>query len=113
MPLSIRREARPASHAVILVAAGELDLAAVDEMDAAVDAAVASEPTHLVFELTGLTFCDSTGLSLFVRAHKRMVERGGRLSLVGVRPPVLKVIKLTGLDALLRLHTDVDMALAD
>jgi len=112
MPLKIRRD-NLATHAVVLSVVGELDLVSHDELDDAVDAAVRNDPTDLVLDLTGLTFCDSTGLGLFVRSHRRMTDCGGRLSLVGVQPQVLKVIKLTGLDAALRICPDVTVALSD
>jgi anti-anti-sigma factor len=114
MPLEIRREDRSSSvgPAVVLAVVGELDLASLDQLDSAVDTALAADTAHLVLDLEELTFCDSTGLGLFVRAHKRMKDRGGQLSLAAIQPPVLKVIKLTGLDAALYLYPDVSVAIS-
>ena len=108
MPLEIRRDSSPPT--VVLTVTGELDLASIDALDSEVDAAIAADCRHLVFDLGGLTFCDSTGLGLFVRAHKRLTGRGARFSLAAVQPAVDKVIKLTGLDAALDIYPDVELA---
>jgi len=111
MSLEIHRDDRP--PVVVLSVVGELDLASLDDLDSAIDTTLTGDVTHLVLDLAGLSFCDSTGLSLFIRAHRRMADLGGQLSLAAVQPAVLKVIKLTGLDAALRIYPDVTMAIAD
>ncbi|HET8657895.1 MAG TPA: STAS domain-containing protein [Micromonosporaceae bacterium] len=120
MPLEIQRESRPSLTSapedpgldpVVLAISGELDLGSLAELEEAATAAIADGTPVLLLDLSGLTFCDSTGLGLFVRLHKRMQQRGGRLGLVNPQAGVLKVLKLTGLDAALHLYPDIDVAL--
>lgn len=121
MSLEIYRESRssledaagsPGADPVVLTVSGELDLGSLAELDAAASSAISDGAPVLLLDLSNLTFCDSTGLGLFVRLHKRMQARGGRLGLVNPQAGVLKVLKLTGLDSALHLYPDVDVALA-
>ena len=56
-----------ASDATVLAVAGELDLATIGTLKEAVARRLAPD-AHVVLDLSGLTFCDSTGLEIG-RAH--------------------------------------------
>ena len=58
------------------------------------------------------TLRDSTGLSVLVKALKRVREADGRLDVVVTADRVAKVFRLTGLDQLIPLHPSVAEALA-
>jgi anti-anti-sigma factor len=73
------RELRPGCWEIAVV--GELDLAVVEPMQAALDEAVGSE--LVLVDLVRCEFIDSTGIALMVRAHERASEAGGRLALIG------------------------------
>lgn len=63
---------------------------------------LAALPLRLVvFDLSALEFCDSSGLGLMVGTFKRLRDTGGGLVLVGVREHLNKVLRITG------LHTKV------
>jgi anti-anti-sigma factor len=67
----------------------------------------------LIFELSGLEFCDSSGLGALIAAHKATKAGGGRVHLAGVTPIVLTAIHVTALDQLFPLHDTLDSALAE
>jgi anti-anti-sigma factor len=74
---------------------GELDLSGAEALLSAVEG---GNGDSLVFDLTELTFVDSSGISAFVRiAHDRM--EGETLVLDGPRPEVKRVLDLVGLSA--------------
>jgi ABC-type transporter Mla MlaB component len=52
---------------------------------------------RIAIDLSGVTFLDSSGLTLFVRAHKRATRNGGRLVLRSPQAQARKVFDLTGL----------------
>ena len=52
----------------------------------------------LALELSELGFCDSSGLGVLVNALKRVRQDGGRMAVCGVHDPVLKLLRITGLD---------------
>ena len=78
----------------ILELRGELDIATVTELRQYVDEVAAHESLRLVIDLRELTFIDSTGIGLLVSANRAL---RGRLSVVGVQPPVQHVFDLSGL----------------
>ena len=52
-----------------------------------------------VVDMTGTQYCDSAGLGVLVRAHKRALAEGGELRLViPASAAVLRVFAITGID---------------
>ncbi len=101
-------ELSPAGVAVI-GASGELDIGSVPILEAVLAPAV-SEGGQVILDGTDLKFTDSTGVTLFVRAHRDAMEAGGRLDLVLVEKAVLRVLELAGLIGVLNVHASVDLA---
>ena len=75
---------------------GELDLATVETLRAALDGI--EDAGRLVLDLRGLSFIDSTGLRLLVALHQRAQRDGFQLTLVAPAAPADKAIRLSGLD---------------
>ncbi len=59
---------------------GELDLATAPRLCALIDAARTHRVKRLVIDLTGVDFCDSTGLRALLGASREMRVSGGRLA---------------------------------
>lgn len=66
---------------------------------------------HLVLDLGGVDFMDSTALGAVVSCVKAIGGRGD-LAVSGARGPVLKLLKLTRLDRVLKLHDTPEEAAA-
>lgn len=85
----------------ILSMVGELDLATVDQIDNHVALLLQGDtpanllPTHLLFDMVGLTFMDSTGLKALIRASEQV---DGRVALIGPNFAIRRVFDVTGLD---------------
>jgi anti-anti-sigma factor len=75
---------------------GELDLSTVASAEEAMRQAEHSPARRLVLDLSGLTFMDSTGLRLVLRADRRSRGGGMRLRLVPGPPAVQQVFTITG-----------------
>jgi anti-anti-sigma factor len=90
----------PATVQVALI--GALDFASAPQAwdDLAAACGVGSS-RDVEIDLETLTFCDSAGLSVFEQAEQRCAERGALLVLTNPRPPVLRLLELTGLTRLL------------
>jgi anti-anti-sigma factor len=85
---------------VVVALAGECDVAARDELAAALSAAVTSaEVIHV--DLAELRFLDSSGVHGLVKAYHAATGRGGRLYVVNARGVVAHVLDLTGVGELL------------
>jgi anti-anti-sigma factor len=87
-----------AGDSVHVILRGELDLASAEQADETLQAAEA-QGAMLVLDLSQLTFMDSTGLRLILRAVRRCRENGRRLKLISAPPPVQRVFTLTGMEA--------------
>ncbi|MEH1057215.1 STAS domain-containing protein [Micromonospora sp. CPCC 206171] len=85
--------------------AGECDLAAREELTAALLTAVAGAQVVLV-DAGALDFLDSTGIHGLVTAHHAARAAGGRLYVVNARGPVANVLAITGVADLLRPPSD-------
>ena len=98
---------------------GEVDLAAAptlrDRLTALLEhpAATGRLGPLVVVDLAGVSFIDSTGLSVVVAAHARFDDIHGELRVAAAPERVWRVLELTGLDRLLRTYADVPSALAD
>ena len=97
---------------IVVHVAGEVDLANAPELDEQLAALMAQAPAHLVVDLAEVTFMDSTGLGVLVRALKRSRELQIRLDLIVTNERVLKVFGITGLDTVLPIHDSMDSILS-
>jgi anti-sigma B factor antagonist len=67
----------------------------------------------LVVDLTGIEFIDSSGLAALVSGLKLTRAEGGSLAVAGAKPNVEEVFKLTLLDRVFQLYTDLESALSE
>ncbi|MCX4775908.1 STAS domain-containing protein [Streptomyces sp. NBC_01264] len=77
---------------------GEMDISRVDEVRTLLLEAVtrADGPTDVVVDLSGLTFCDSAGLNLLLRARLLAAESGHTLRLAAPSAQMLRLLEITG-----------------
>ena len=75
---------------------GELDLSTVPQLEACLEG-LGADGADVRLDLSGLSFCDSSGISAMVTASKRVRKRGGHLSIVSPQPAVRSVLEITGL----------------
>ncbi len=83
-----------------LTLAGELDSSNVEQLEAAVASVMEAGPERVVFDLSGLRFMDSAGISVLVRL-------AGEVQTVEIRDPspiVRRVIEITGLTSVLQVE---------
>jgi len=97
--LTVDREDR--AEVAVLHLAGELDLSTAPTLDAAIDEVLGDGRTGIVLDLAEVTFCDSTGMSAFIRGHHLCTAAGGALRLTGATGVVARVLAISGLDTLL------------
>lgn len=98
----------PGGVAVVRVS-GELDIQTVPALEAVLMPA-AGLGGQVIVDASALTFADSTGISLFVRAHRDAQAAAGRLDLVVTESAVRRVLDLSGLIGILNVHDTLDQA---
>ena len=86
----------------IVSVTGELDIATAEQAYAyisdVIDAWPGLSPAPVSVDLSGLTFCDASGLGALARVARHAREAGRQLRLTAARPSLLKIMRITGLD---------------
>jgi len=95
----------------VVTVRGEIDHAVSGVLGAALRAAD-HRPPRIVADLSGVTFMDSSGINAFIGAHQAASGARGWLRIAGAREPVLRVLRLVGLDALIPCHPTVAQAMS-
>src|SRR3954471_17118755 len=91
----------------LLEAFGELDLASAPGLCAALDAARIHRVRRVVVDLTGVDFCDSTGLRALIGASTELRVGGGRLAIACLRgSAVARLFDIVGARESLRVCDD-------
>lgn len=87
----------PSGDCGVLRVAGEVDVDSASALRERTLDLVAAGAVHIVIDLGGVTFIDSSGLGVLVGCLKRLRERDGSLTLVIDADRVLRVFEITGL----------------
>jgi len=106
---------RPRPGTVLLEVDGEIDTATAPRLQAGLDDAMDAahaEGSHVVVDLTGVTFLASSGLAVLIGGARRVTALGGRLRLVAASRSVTRPLQVTGADALFDTFDDVASALS-
>jgi len=82
----------------IISVTGELDIATAAQAYAYISEVIDSWPTPVSVDLSGLTFCDASGLGVLAKIARHARQAGRQPKLTSVRPSLLKLMRLTGLD---------------
>lgn len=88
----------------ILVLAGEIDASVKDELLARITDLIDHDRTPLLIDMTGVKFCDSSGLTVAVRARRHAAASGNRLAFCGLTSRVGEVFRITGMDRFVAVY---------
>ena len=91
-----RVDVEPDRSRVRVIPVGELDLATVDQVADQVHELREAGFVHVVLDLRGLEFMDSTGLRLVLGLDREAREAGHELTLIPGPPAVQHVFELAG-----------------
>jgi anti-anti-sigma factor len=82
----------------VVTVTGELDVATADQAYAYISGVIDDLPAPVSVDLSGLTFCDASGLGVLAKAARHARQAGRQLRLTSARPSLLKIMRITGLD---------------
>lgn len=100
---------RVGQHGVVSVPA-EVDATNSGEVREALLVAASQNVPILIIDMSGTTFCDSTGVQAIVAAYQRAAANGTGLCLVATA--VLHILTVVGVDQLIPIYPDLESALA-
>jgi anti-anti-sigma factor len=89
-------EVRHDERGLVISVSGELDLASSPALDAALVRAGAAPAERVILDLRRVSFMDSTGLSVLVKAQRHANESRQQLAVVTGSDQVLRLLTLTG-----------------
>jgi anti-sigma B factor antagonist len=112
IPPAFRVSESQVGRRFVISACGEIDLATVGALDAAVARAISAGAADLWVDLTGVDFIDSTGLTALVRAHRALDDGRRRLAVICSDGPVRRAFEVSGLHEHLALFPDRHTAAA-
>lgn len=98
--------------AVVVALPADIDTASAGRVGQQFGAAFAPGVKTVIADMTATRFCDSSGISVLVRAHKQAVANGTQLRLVVVSTVVLRSLRLVQMDHLLPIYPTLSQALA-
>lgn len=103
---------RPEGERTVIAVAGEIDVYTAPKLREHLIDLVAAGNYHLIVDMEGVDFLDSTGLGVLVGGLKRVRSHDGSLRLVCTQDRILKIFRITGLTKVFPIHASVDEALA-
>ena len=91
-------------NALIVHLIGEIDQYAAAELKESIDVEIENSPKkNLIFDLSGVTLMDSSGIGLIVGRYKLISSLGGKVILCNASETVSKMIKLSGIQKVITL----------
>ena len=82
----------------IVSVTGELDIATAEQAYSYISEVIDGRPAPVTVDLSGLTFCDASGLGALARVARHARQAGRQLMLASARPSLMKIMRITGLD---------------
>jgi anti-sigma B factor antagonist len=104
-------ESISAGDCAVLQVAGEIDVYTAPELRQRVIGLIDEGARHVIADLRGVDFLDSTGLGALVGSLKRLRMREGSLNLVTSGGRILQIFRITGLTHAFALHSSVPGAI--
>jgi anti-sigma B factor antagonist len=101
----------PHLPAVVIALPAEMDMATADQLDQQLAAALAPGVKTVIADMTATRFCDSSGISMLVRAHKRAAANGTQLRLVVPSTAVVRSLTIAQMDHLMPIYASLSQAL--
>ncbi|MBQ3553495.1 MAG: anti-sigma F factor antagonist [Clostridia bacterium] len=91
---------------------GELDHHSAKTVKEMLENAIETKAcVNLIFDLTGLTFMDSSGIGVIIGRYKLLQGIGGKVKIVSDKQSVNKLITMSGLTRLMEVCESVEQAI--
>jgi stage II sporulation protein AA (anti-sigma F factor antagonist) len=91
---------------------GELDHHTAEELRTEVDEKIKKNSIkHIILNLKGLSFMDSSGLGVILGRYKLIKNSGGEMVVCAISPSVKRLFEMSGLFKIIRLEETEENAL--
>ena len=100
MPITVTSR----DSALTITLSGEIDHHGAKEIMAQLDDAIATRlPARLVLDLSGVSFMDSSGIAVLLRARRQMEHTGGTVRVTSIPAQARRVLDAAGVGRLITL----------
>ena len=96
----------------VVAVGGEIDVYTAPQLRERLNDLVADGQYHLVVDMQGVEFLDSTGLGVLVGGLKKVRAHNGSLQLICSQDRLLKIFRITGLAKVFTIHDSAEAAAA-
>ena len=101
MPITVTSR----DSALTIALSGEIDHHSAREMMSQLDDAIATRlPARLVLDMSAVTFMDSSGIAVLLRALRQMQHTGGTLRVTSIPAQARRVLDAAGVGRLITLE---------
>jgi anti-anti-sigma factor len=106
---SFRADTLESDGEIVLSLFGQIDMLSAPNFAAAA-IGVGGSDARVVFDMAGVTFMDSAGLSVVAGTMRRLERSGGSLCLRDVSRQVRQILRISGLDQLVTIEESLGTA---
>ena len=103
---------RDADGTTIVAVEGEIDVYTAPKLRDKITELVGDGVYHLIIDMEGVEFLDSTGLGVLVGGLKKVRAHNGSLQLICTQERLLKIFRITGLAKVFTIHESAEAASA-
>ena len=96
----------------VIAVSGEIDVYTAPKLREKLVSLVDSGNYHLIVDMEGVEFLDSTGLGVLVGGLKRVRAHEGWIDLVSTQGRILRIFRITGLNKVFSIYDSVAQAAA-
>jgi anti-sigma B factor antagonist len=96
---------RDGDGATIVAVEGEIDVYTAPKLRDKITELVGDGVYHLVIDMEGVEFLDSTGLGVLVGGLKKVRAHDGSLQIICSQERLLKIFRITGLGKVFAIHS--------
>lgn len=100
-------------NTLIVAMAGELDHHSSENVRAKIDNKIDEFGIkNLIFDFSDVNFMDSSGIGVVIGRYKKIMEYGGKVGIVSLKPNIKRVFELGGLFKIIKEYKNIEEAIA-
>jgi stage II sporulation protein AA (anti-sigma F factor antagonist) len=98
---------------LILKINGDIDHHTCEEIRSKIDKEIAiKNPKSILFDMEHVGFMDSSGIGVLIGRYKLISNSGGKAGMINVKPQVMRICEICGLQKIIRIYTGKKQAIA-
>jgi len=101
------------NYSVVSSKVDKLNAANAPDLKSAVVTLNKNAVNNIIIDLSGTSYCDSSGLSALLTANRLCKNSNGTFVLCGLQPNVAKMIQIAQLDRVLNIQADLSKAVKE